>query len=129
MSTRSALAPLCATLTTVGVLAGALLLSAPSPPSPPSPPTRPDDRGAPVLVSGRSFVDRAGLIDSQFLKDKRRYALVVVFVIAAVLTPPDVISQFALAVPTLLLYEASILSVRMVERKRAEAEAARAAEE
>ena len=51
----------------------------------------------------------------------------VVFVLAAVLTPPDVISQFALAVPTLLLYEASILSVRMVEKKRAEAEAARAA--
>ncbi len=48
-------------------------------------------------------------------------------VVAAVLTPPDVISQFALAIPTLLLYEASILSVRMVERKRAEADAARAA--
>lgn len=45
------------------------------------------------------------------------------------LTPPDVISQFALAVPTLLLYEASILSVDYVERKRAEAEAARAAAE
>ena len=58
----------------------------------------------------------------------RRYAIVIVFVSAAVLTPPDVISQFALAVPTLLLYEASIFSVRMVEKKRAEAEAARAAE-
>jgi sec-independent protein translocase protein TatC len=43
------------------------------------------------------------------------------------MTPPDVISQFALAVPTLLLYELSILSVRMVDRKRAEAEAAREA--
>ena len=74
-------------------------------------------------------IARAGIIDSQFLKDKRRYAIVIVFVIAAVLTPPDVISQFALAVPTLLLYEASIFSVRMVEKKRAEAEAARAAEE
>jgi sec-independent protein translocase protein TatC len=80
----------------------------------------------PVILT---LLARAGIIDSQFLKDKRRYAIVVVFVIAAVLTPPDVISQFALAVPTLLLYEASILSVRMVERKRAEAEAARAAEE
>jgi sec-independent protein translocase protein TatC len=50
-------------------------------------------------------------------------------VLAAVLTPPDIISQFALAIPTLLLYEASILSVRMVERRRAEAEAARAAAE
>jgi sec-independent protein translocase protein TatC len=79
----------------------------------------------PVILT---LLARAGIIDSQFLKDKRRYAVVVVFVIAAVLTPPDVISQFALAVPTLLLYEASILSVSMVERKRAEAEAARAAE-
>ena len=78
----------------------------------------------PVILT---LLARAGIIDSQFLKDKRRYAIVFVFVIAAVLTPPDVISQFALAVPTLLLYEASILSVRMVERKRAEAEAARAA--
>ena len=80
----------------------------------------------PVVLT---LLARAGIIDSQFLKDKRRYAIVIVFVLAAVLTPPDVISQFALAVPTLLLYEASILSVRMVERKRAEAEAARAAAE
>src|ERR687893_601041 len=80
----------------------------------------------PVILT---LLARAGVIDSQFLKDKRRYAVVIVFIVAAVLTPPDIISQFALAVPTLLLYEASILSVRMVERKRAEAEAARAAEE
>jgi sec-independent protein translocase protein TatC len=80
----------------------------------------------PVILT---LLARAGIIDSQFLKDKRRYAIVIVFVIAAVLTPPDVISQFALAIPTLLLYEASIFSVRMVEKKRAEAEAARAAEE
>ena len=78
----------------------------------------------PVILT---LLARAGIIDSQFLKDKRRYAIVVVFVAAAVLTPPDVISQFALAIPTLLLYEASIFSVRMVEKKRAEAEAARAA--
>ncbi|KFG68787.1 twin-arginine translocase subunit TatC [Microvirga sp. BSC39] len=80
----------------------------------------------PVILT---LLARAGIIDSQFLKDKRRYAIVIVFVIAAVLTPPDVISQFALAIPTLLLYEASIFSVIMVEKKRAEAEAARAAEE
>jgi sec-independent protein translocase protein TatC len=78
----------------------------------------------PVILT---LLARAGIIDSQFLKDKRRYAIVIVFAVAAVLTPPDVISQLALAVPTLLLYEASILSVRMVERRRAEAEAARAA--
>ena len=80
----------------------------------------------PVILT---LLARAGIIDSQFLKDKRRYAVVIVFVIAAVLTPPDVISQFALAVPTLLLYEASILSVRWVEKRRAEAEAARSAAE
>jgi sec-independent protein translocase protein TatC len=79
----------------------------------------------PVILT---LLARAGIIDSEFLKSKRRYAVVIVFVIAAVLTPPDVISQFALAIPTLLLYEASIFSVRMVEKKRAEAEAARAAE-
>ena len=80
----------------------------------------------PVILT---LLARAGIIDSEFLKTKRRYAIVFVFVVAAVLTPPDIISQFALAVPTLLLYEASIFSVRMVERKRAEAEAVRAAAE
>jgi sec-independent protein translocase protein TatC len=79
----------------------------------------------PVVLT---LLARAGLIDSAFLKDKRKYAIVFVFILAAVLTPPDVISQFALAVPTLLLYEASIFSVRMVEKKRAEAEAARSVE-
>ena len=80
----------------------------------------------PVILT---LLARAGIIDSTFLREKRRYAVVVVFVLAAVLTPPDVISQFALAVPTLLLYEASILSVRWVEKRRAEAEAARSAAE
>jgi sec-independent protein translocase protein TatC len=77
----------------------------------------------PVILT---LLARAELIDSQFLKDKRRYAIVFVFVVAAVLTPPDVISQLALAAPTLLLYEVSILSVKRVEKKRAEAAAARA---
>jgi sec-independent protein translocase protein TatC len=80
----------------------------------------------PVILT---LLGKAGIIDSQFLVEKRRYAIVIVFIIAAVLTPPDVISQLALALPTLLLYEASIWSVRMVERKRAQVEAARAAAE
>ena len=70
----------------------------------------------PVILT---LLARAGIIDSTFLKQKRRYAIVIVFVIAAVLTPPDVISQIALAVPTLLLYEASIIAVVMAEKKRA----------
>jgi sec-independent protein translocase protein TatC len=70
----------------------------------------------PVVLT---LLARAGLIDAKFLKEKRRYAIVLVFVVAAVLTPPDVISQLSLAIPTLLLYEASIIAVQMVERKMA----------
>jgi sec-independent protein translocase protein TatC len=69
----------------------------------------------PVILT---LLGQAGIIDSAFLKDKRRYAIVFVFVIAAVLTPPDVISQLMLAVPMLLLYELSVHSVRYVEKKR-----------
>jgi len=69
----------------------------------------------PVVLT---LLGQAGIINSQFLKDKRRYAIVFVFVIAAVLTPPDVISQLMLAIPMLLLYELSIFSVRRVEKKR-----------
>ncbi|AZO76957.1 MULTISPECIES: twin-arginine translocase subunit TatC [unclassified Bosea (in: a-proteobacteria)] len=77
----------------------------------------------PVVLT---LLGQAGIIDSQFLKDKRRYAIVFVFVIAAVLTPPDVISQLMLAIPMLLLYELSVFSVRHVEKKR---DAAKAAED
>ncbi|MGE7468281.1 twin-arginine translocase subunit TatC [Bosea sp. NPDC003192] len=77
----------------------------------------------PVILT---LLGQAGIIDAQFLKDKRRYAIVFVFVIAAVLTPPDVISQLMLAIPMLLLYELSVFSVRRVEKKR---DAAKAAED
>ena len=68
----------------------------------------------PVVLT---LLARIGLIDAQFLRDKRRYAIVLVFVAAAVLTPPDILSQFSLAIPTLALYELAILSVSYVEKK------------
>ena len=74
----------------------------------------------PVVLT---LLARVGIIGAQALRDKRRYAIVGVFIIAAVLTPPDVISQFALAIPTLALYELSIYLVSMVEKKRAAATA------
>jgi sec-independent protein translocase protein TatC len=53
------------------------------------------------------------------LREKRRYFIVIAFVIAAVLTPPDVLSQCSLAIPLLLLYEGSIIAVSIVEKKAA----------
>lgn len=63
---------------------------------------------------------KVGIVTSEGLANKRRYAVVGVFVFAAVLTPPDVISQIGLAIPILILYEVSIIGARLVEKKRAE---------
>jgi sec-independent protein translocase protein TatC len=71
-----------------------------------------------------TLLARVGIVDYQMLKDKRRYAIVLAFVLAAVLTPPDIISQVSLAVPMILLFELSLLAVRWAERRRAAAEAA-----
>ena len=77
----------------------------------------------PVVLT---LLARAGLISSTTLREKRKWAVVITFIVAAVLTPPDPITQIGLAVPTLLLYEFSIFAVVYVERKRAEKEAERA---
>ena len=62
---------------------------------------------------------RVGILDSQWLADKRKYFIVVAFVVAAVLTPPDPLSQIGLALPTILLYEVAIYAARLVEKSRA----------
>lgn len=79
----------------------------------------------PVITS---LMARVGLVTSAGLKDKRKYAIVIAFIVAAVLTPPDPASQIGLALPTILLYEISIIVARMIEKKRDEAENAKEAE-
>ena len=69
----------------------------------------------PVLLM---LVERAGLVTRDQLKRGRRYAVLVAFVIAAVATPPDVLSQFMLAIPLILLYEISLIAIWFTERRR-----------
>ena len=61
---------------------------------------------------------RIGVVDSEYLKLRRKYVVVIIFAIAAILTPPDPITQIGLALPLLLLYELSIFTVKFIERKK-----------
>ena len=71
----------------------------------------------PVVLS---LLARVGAIDSKFLKDRRKYVVVMIFAAAAILTPPDPITQIGLAIPLLILYELSIFSVKIIEKKSKE---------
>lgn len=68
----------------------------------------------PVVLA---LMAKAGIIDAQWLINKRRYAIVLIFIVAAIITPPDIISQIALAVPLMALYEISILLIRRSNKK------------
>ena len=69
----------------------------------------------PVILS---LLARVGFVDSIFLKERRKYVVVIIFVAAAILTPPDPITQIGLAIPLLILYELSIISVKIIEKRK-----------
>tara|TARA_B100000941_G_scaffold287178_1_gene261914 strand:- start:509 stop:1276 length:768 start_codon:yes stop_codon:yes gene_type:complete len=68
----------------------------------------------PILLN---LLARVGVVNSDYLKKRRRYVIVIIFAIAAILTPPDPITQVGLAIPLLLLYELSIFTVALIEKK------------
>ena len=69
----------------------------------------------PVVLS---LLARIGVVDSNYLQTRRKYVVVIMFSLAAILTPPDPITQIGLALPLLILYELSILTVKMIENKK-----------
>ena len=68
----------------------------------------------PILLN---LLARIGVVNSDYLRKTRRYVIVIIFSIAAILTPPDPITQIGLAIPLLLLYELSIITVKFTEKK------------
>ena len=69
----------------------------------------------PILLN---LLARIGVVNSNYLKKTRRYVIVIIFTVAAILTPPDPITQIGLAIPLLLLYELSIITVKFTEKKK-----------
>lgn len=80
----------------------------------------------PVLLM---LLERAGLVTRTQLVRGRRYAIVIVFVIAAVLTPPDIVSQLLLATPLILLYEFALIAIWFTEKRRQKQASSAVAEE
>jgi sec-independent protein translocase protein TatC len=74
----------------------------------------------PVLLT---LMGKVGLVTPEGLREKRKYAVVATFVVAAFLTPPDIISQIGLGLPILLLYELSIIAISISNKKKSKAEA------
>ena len=72
----------------------------------------------PVLLS---LLARVGFVNSQYLKERRKYVVIIIFAVAALLTPPDPITQIGPGIPLLILYELSILSVKFIEKKKKDA--------
>ncbi|MBN2059329.1 MAG: twin-arginine translocase subunit TatC [Deltaproteobacteria bacterium] len=64
------------------------------------------------------FLSRGGIVTSRYLKEKRKYAILLIFTLAAILTPPDVITQCMMAIPLIILYEAGIFIALISEKKR-----------
>ena len=71
-----------------------------------------------------ALLGQAGVVGSKMLRSGRRYAILGIFIVAAIVTPPDPISQITLAIPLILLYEVSIWCVWLIERKRIKAQEA-----
>ena len=68
----------------------------------------------PILLN---LLAKIGVVNSEYLRTRRRYVIVIIFALAAILTPPDPITQVGLAIPLLLLYELSIFTVKFNEKK------------
>ena len=68
----------------------------------------------PVLLT---LLAKVGFVDAEYLRKRRKYIIIIIFSMAAILTPPDPITQIGLALPLLLLYEISIFTVKIVEKK------------
>jgi sec-independent protein translocase protein TatC len=68
----------------------------------------------PIVIT---FLARIGIVSVDFLKKNRKYAILIIFIVAAILTPPDGVTQILMAIPMLALYEMSILGARLFGKK------------